>query len=341
MRVTLALALAAIGRCGWSMAQEHAPKPLPAEVVAAWEKAGAEFGWMQINEIGQRVYRGALYPGRPGELAAFRMMQWKPGVVGQLPAPAQSFGLVLGSTPLTDIGLKEVAGFKELQVLSVGSTQVTDDGLRELAALQKLQSLDLGLTKVTNKGLKHLAALSQLQWLGLSYTQVSDEGLKDLSALKQLQTLILSATKVTGVGLKELASLQQLRTLHLSYTKLSDAGMKEVALLKNLRELSFSGTAVSDVGLKELSGLKELRVLYLGNGVSDDGLKHLAGMKLKILDLRDSSAKTDVGLKNYLAAVEPPKTLNLCEWNVTAAGLKELASHKELETLVLPVNSSD
>ncbi len=47
------------------------------------------------------------------------------------------------------------------------------------------------------------------------------------------------------------------------------------------------------------------------------------------------STKTDLGLRHYLAAIEPPTTLTLggWEWKVTDAGLKELARTKSLQTL--------
>ena len=47
------------------------------------------------------------------------------------------------------------------------------------------------------------------------------------------------------------------------------------------------------------------------------------------------SAQTDLGLKHYLAAVEPPTQLNLSFWQVTDVGLKELAGLKFLRKLNL------
>ena len=44
---------------------------------------------------------------------------------------------------MTDAGLKELAGLKNLQTLDLGGTQVTDAGLKELAGLKSLQSLNL------------------------------------------------------------------------------------------------------------------------------------------------------------------------------------------------------
>jgi internalin A len=49
----------------------------------------------------------------------------------------------LAATEITDAGLKELAGLKNLQWLDLSSTKITDAGLKELAALKNLQTLDL------------------------------------------------------------------------------------------------------------------------------------------------------------------------------------------------------
>ena len=45
---------------------------------------------------------------------------------------------------MTDAGLKELAGLKDLQMLDLSFTQMTDAGLKELAGLKGLQTLNLG-----------------------------------------------------------------------------------------------------------------------------------------------------------------------------------------------------
>jgi hypothetical protein len=63
-------------------------------------------------------------------------------------------------------------------------------------------------------------------------------------------------------------------------------------------------------------------------------LKELAGLKLKTLVIPEA-ARTDLGLKHYLAAIEWPTTLDLGYWKVTDTGLKELDQLKSLESLSL------
>lgn len=68
------------------------------------------------------------------------------------------FGLGLGSTAITDAGLKELTGHKQLVYLDLYETKVTDAGIKKLAALKKLTALILAKTKVTDAGIKQLRA---------------------------------------------------------------------------------------------------------------------------------------------------------------------------------------
>ncbi len=64
------------------------------------------------------------------------------------------------------------------------------------------------------------------------------------------------------------------------------------------------------------------------------GLVHLKGMNLKELTISDE-AKTDLGLKHYLAAVELPSELKLPNWKITDAGLVHLKGLNNLKALWL------
>jgi hypothetical protein len=95
----------------------------------------------------------------------------------------------LGKTKVTDAGLKDLAGLKQLQWLNLTKTQVTDAGLKHLAGLKQLRELDLRNIKVTDAGLKHLAGLKQLRLLLLTNTKVTDKGIADLK--KALPNLVI------------------------------------------------------------------------------------------------------------------------------------------------------
>ncbi|HMD54167.1 MAG TPA: leucine-rich repeat domain-containing protein [Phycisphaerae bacterium] len=144
-------------------------------ILAAWEKAGAQSGWM--DSVG---HWDAGKTGLPGEVPAFWFKQWTPGLISKLPAPNQNFGLELVETNITDSGLKELAKFTSLQSLDIEDTQVTDAGLKELEGLTQLEDLYISFNQVTDAGLKELKGFKQLRLLFIVKTQVTDAGISDL-----------------------------------------------------------------------------------------------------------------------------------------------------------------
>src|SRR6516162_4261566 len=178
MRTIVAFAVFAV--CGFGIladppsAKKDPRKHLPPEIVAAWKKAGAEVGWMPVDEFRMTLFRPAN-AGVAGDLPAmsFSYPSYKEGVLANLPIPADAFGLDFTSTLLTDAGLKELARLKSLGVLNLRQTQVTDRGLKELTRLKNLKSLHLDATKVTDAGLKELAGCKSLQTLNLAETKVA------------------------------------------------------------------------------------------------------------------------------------------------------------------------
>ncbi len=211
-------ALLAVVASGWparEVATGAATPPLSAELLAVWKRGGTQVGWMNKDDrlrenpfgSGGSVFR---FGGTRtlGDVPAFRPERWESGMVGHLPAPAVPFGLEFGRSGFTDEWLKELAGFRHLQALSLTSTQVTDAGLHELTALHQLQMLSFDSTSVTDAGLKQLAHLHQLQTLDLSATGwLTDAGLEELAGLEQLRTLYLFKTPVTDADLEDLAAL--------------------------------------------------------------------------------------------------------------------------------------
>lgn len=134
--IGMAMLLLLAGGAGSALAQPEPksdpPQPLPREIVAAWQKAGAVPGFMGLTSDGYLAYQEKA-TGLAGAIPAFQFITaWKDGVVTKLPVPEAAFGLHLTGTQVTDAGLKELAGLKSLHTLTLNSTQVTDAGVTEL-----------------------------------------------------------------------------------------------------------------------------------------------------------------------------------------------------------------
>src|SRR5258708_7970559 len=78
--------------------EDHPTSPLPAEIVAGWQKAGALAGWLELTRDGDiigdtlrdREAHDVLRfgeQGKDGEVPTFRFKEWRPGVLRRLPLP--------------------------------------------------------------------------------------------------------------------------------------------------------------------------------------------------------------------------------------------------------------
>lgn len=98
-----------------------------------------------------------------------------------------------------DAELAKLAPLKaNLQWLDLGGTKVTDAGMAEVAGMKNLTRLHLEKTAVTDAGVARLAKLRQLEYLNLYGTQVTDDSLAHLELLPELRKLYVWQTKVTS-----------------------------------------------------------------------------------------------------------------------------------------------
>jgi hypothetical protein len=125
------------------------PDPLPESILSEWRKAGFQSGWFSKDERGY-LHFGAGSP-KAGDVPGFTIETWpKGGLVAKLTPPPQPFGVHLhNTTGVTNDTLKELAGMKELQVLTLGRS-VGDESTKELAGMTGLQTLDLSTSKVSD-----------------------------------------------------------------------------------------------------------------------------------------------------------------------------------------------
>ena len=247
------------------------------EVLLAWQDAGAEFGWMGIDERSREFSFRAESTGLLKPLPACRFNVWKEGLIANLPAPDTPFAIDVRRTQFTNAGTKDLARMARLEYLDVSATRVTDDGLGELSGLSNLKFLSVYETQVTDAGLLELASLNSVQLLSLGRTAITDDGLKALAALSNLQNLNLhGVSELTDAGIADIAGMTGLVRLSISSTQVTDAALEDIARLKNLQHLTLGYTKVTDAGLKELAELKGLKSLGLdGTKVTSEGVKEL------------------------------------------------------------------
>lgn len=297
---------------------------------------------------------------------------------------------------ITDAGMEHVKGLDQLTALELGFTKVTDDGLGELAGMKNLAKLDLretdtslaaalklvakvpklhvladwgttaGATKVnlqptaTDEQIKQLKNLPEITQLNLWRCDgLSEAAMADVAKLAELQSINLGATNIGDQGLAKLAGLPHLRRLVLANTPLTDAGLATIAGGKGWLELDLGSTAITDDGLKQLADLKQLKRLSLtGTAVTDEGIEHLAALEsLEALDLSQTRItgqglakltelpnlrELDLSLTlvedDALAAVSEMPALERLElWGtpITDAGLKHLHDAKQLRQVGL------
>jgi Leucine Rich repeat len=231
--------------------------------IAAWEKAGAKFGWLRFDGTGVWLFvtqrlpenhwfgTGPLFDSRP--VPCFQCKKGLPEGIYSMPKPSVPFGLDFQHSPLGDADMQALGRFEQLRALMAGGTKVSNSGLAEVAKLPRLQILFLAGTQITDKGLAKLTALPALQGLDISNDGITDAGLREVARIEKLHILRLVRTKITDEGLKELTKLPHLDTLDLQDTKVSDLGMKELARCARLRCLKLlSRTDVTQAGVNEL-----------------------------------------------------------------------------------------
>ena len=117
----------------------------------------------------------------------------------------------------------------------------------------------------------------------------------------------------------------------------SDAELVHLKGLTKIRTLSINSEHVTGPGLVHLQDLTSLKSLDLKNtGITDQSLHRLQGLQLTKLSIPES-ARTDLGLKHYLAVrvLKPNALLDLGEWKATDAGLAQLKG-LGLTSLIIP-----
>jgi len=116
-----------------------------------------------------------------------------------LPLSTNIAWLDIGGSEITDLGMKDISKFKNLERLHLEKTSITDNGLGELVSLQNLSYLNLYGTNITDTGLESISQMKSLESVYLWNTQVTNKGVtqlrKKLPNLNIESSIVISAIK--------------------------------------------------------------------------------------------------------------------------------------------------
>ena len=190
---------------------------------------------------------------------------------------------------LTDAGMEQFSGLKNLEAFSFVGTQITgkayakfdgftklikvshrgssinDEGLEELCAhLPNLESISLAHAKFTDAGALHLAKLTKLKGLEIGTSNATPQALVHLAKLP-LESLQLGEGFDSIECIPLIKGLTTLRRLTLTNAKdLTDADLKVIAGLTQLAHLELGKLPIPDERialLKEFAFLKSMRLV--------------------------------------------------------------------------------
>lgn len=110
----------------------------------------------------------------------------------------------LASQPVGDEQLGFAVQIPDVIWLNLAGTKITDDGLKQIAGMKQLKRLHLEKTQIGDVGLDHLLGLAELEYLNLYGTQVTDAGAAKLAAMKNLKKVYFWQSQVSEEGIKSL-----------------------------------------------------------------------------------------------------------------------------------------
>ena len=167
----------------------------------------------------------------------------------------------LDQTAAGDLAAEGLVRLNNLNSLHLGSSQLTDVGLRKLCGILSLHNLQItrDANQVTDDGLVDLWLLVNLQNLTLNAPKITGTGLATVRELPKLRDLNLGAAGLTDAACQNVAGSEHLKQLHLGGWQgappaLSDAGLRFLAKAEKLEQVNLfrKGTQITDEGVAEL-----------------------------------------------------------------------------------------
>lgn len=207
---------------------------------------------------------------------------------------------------LTDAGMAQLSGLKNLEAFSFVGTQITGRAYEKFEGFTKLVRVSHRGSKIDDAGLKELCEhLPNLENISLAHAKFTDAGAVHLAKLTRLKGLEIGTNEATP------QALQHIQKLPLEYLQLGEGFDKSESVpfltaLKALKRLTITNAAsLSDEALKGLGALSQLESLELSNlKLSEERLPLLKGFaSLKELKLKSIPAELQPKIQALL-----PKT---------------------------------
>ena len=166
---------------------------------------------------------------------------------------------------LTDAGMAQLAGLKNLESFSFVGTQMTGKAYAQFEGFTKLTRVSHRGSSIDDEGLRQLCDhLPNLESLSLAHAKFTDTGAPHLAKLTKLKGLEVGAAKATSQSLRHIAKLP-LEYLQLGEGFDSSACFPLIKDIVTLRRLTLTNAqALTDADLQALAGLTQLTHLEIG-----------------------------------------------------------------------------
>ena len=160
---------------------------------------------------------------------------------------------------LTDAGMAQLAGLKNLENFSFVGTQMTGKAYAQFEGFAKLTGVSHRGSSIDDEGLRQLCDhLPYLESLSLAHAKFTDAGAPHLAKLTKLKGLELGTSKATPQALKAITKLP-LESLQLGEGFESVACIAIVKDIASLRRLTLTNAqALTDADLQVIAGLTQL-----------------------------------------------------------------------------------
>lgn len=193
---------------------------------------------------------------------------------------------LINNGKLTDAGMEQLAGLKNLEAFSFIGTAITGKAYEKFDGFTKLVKVSHRGSSIDDAGLKELCDhLPNLESISLAHAKFSDAGAVHFEKLTKLKGLEIGTQKATFKTLVHLAKLP-LEYLQLGEGFESSECIPLISVIPSLTRITFTNAkALSDADLKQIAGFPKLEMLELsGVELTEERVEQLkAFSKLKTL----------------------------------------------------------